>query len=102
PATRRLMRATLETVKPDTGDTDLSGPMHNLADTLKKRGVIALITDLLDDPIKVMSALQHFRFKRNEAVVLHVLDNDEIYFPFDTMTEFTDSETRQQVRVAPQ
>ena len=102
PAHRQLMLTTLDNVKPGTGDTDLAGPMHNLADNLKKRGLVILITDLLDDPMKVMSALQHFRFKGNEVIVFHVLDNDEVFFPFDTMTEFTDSETRQQVRVAPQ
>jgi uncharacterized protein (DUF58 family) len=101
PAHRQLMLTTLDNVKPGTGDTDLSGPMHSLAETLKKRGLIILISDLLDDPVKVMSALQHFRFLGNEVIVFHVLDNDEIFFPFDTMTEFTDSETRDQVRVAP-
>jgi uncharacterized protein (DUF58 family) len=102
PAHRQLLLSTLDNVKPGAGDTNMSEPMHNLADSLKKRGLVILITDLLDDPIKVMSALQHFRFLGNEVIVFHVLDNDEIHFPFDTMTEFTDSETRQQVLVAPQ
>jgi hypothetical protein len=46
--------------------------------------------------------MQHFRFAGNEVIVFHVLDNDEINFPFDTMTEFTDSESKEQVLVAPQ
>jgi uncharacterized protein (DUF58 family) len=102
PAHRQLLLSTLDNVVPGTGDTDLAGPMHGLAESLKKRGLIVLISDLLDDPAKVLGALQHFRFLGNEVIVFHVLDNDEINFPFDTLTEFTDSETKQQVMVAPQ
>jgi len=102
PAHRQLILNTLDNVKAGTGDTDLSTPMHSLAESLKKRGMVILISDLLDDPVKVLGALQHFRFAGNEVIVFHVLDNDEVNFPFDTMTEFTDSETAQQALVAPQ
>ncbi|MBI3830051.1 MAG: DUF58 domain-containing protein [Planctomycetes bacterium] len=102
PAHRQLLLTTLDNVKPGTGDTDLAGPMHALAESLKKRGMVILISDLLDDPLKVMSALQHFRFQGNEVVVFHVLDRDEIEFPFHAMTEFTDSESKEKVLVAPQ
>jgi len=102
PAHRQLILATLDNTKAGTGDTDLAGPMHGLAESLKKRGMIVLLSDLLDDPVRVMSALQHFRFLGNEVIVFHVLDNDEINFPFEALTEFTDSESKQQVLAAPQ
>lgn len=102
PAHRQLVLATLDTVVPGTGDTDLAGPMHTLAEGLKKRGLVILISDLLDDPLKVMGALQHFRFLGNEVIVFHVLDRDEIQFPFHTLTEFTDSESGDKVLVAPE
>ncbi|MBA2482537.1 MAG: DUF58 domain-containing protein [Planctomycetes bacterium] len=102
PAHRQLLFSTLDNVRPGTGDTDLAGPMHVLAESLGKRGMIILITDLLDDPVKVMGAVQHFRFMGHEVIVFHVMDNDEIDFPFDSMTQFIDSETEQDVLVAPQ
>ena len=102
PVHRQLLLATLDNVQPGIGDTDIAGPMHSVADRLQKRGMVILISDLLDDPKRVMEAMQHFRFLGNEVIVFHVLDNDEIQFPFDTMTEFTDSETKQAVLAMPQ
>src|SRR4051812_17950078 len=86
PAHRQLLFSTLDRVAPG-GDTDLAGPMHQLAENLTKRGMIILITDLLADPVAVMGAVQHFRFAGHEVIVFHVLDRDEIAFPFDGMTE---------------
>ncbi|MCZ7649194.1 MAG: DUF58 domain-containing protein [Planctomycetota bacterium] len=102
PAHRQLLLSTLDQVEPGTGDTDIATPMHHLAESLSRRGMVILISDLLDDPLKVMGALQHFRFLGNEVIVFHVLDRDEIEFPFDTLTEFTDSESAEKVLVAPQ
>ena len=84
--------AALEAAKPG-GETSLSGPMHDLADGLKRRGLVILISDLLDEPEKVLSALQHFRFQGHDVIVFHIMDNAELNFPFDTMTEFSDLET---------
>ncbi|MBA3707559.1 MAG: DUF58 domain-containing protein [Planctomycetes bacterium] len=102
PAHRQLLFSTLDNVTPGSGDTDLAGPMHVLAESLGKRGMIILITDLLDDPLKVLGAVQHFRFAGHEVIVFHVMDNDEINFPFDAMTQFTDTETKEEALVAPQ
>lgn len=84
--------AALEGTEPG-GETSLSQPMHDLADGLKRRGLVILISDLLDDPAAVLSALQHFRFQGHDILVFHVMDNAELNFPFDSMTEFTDLET---------
>jgi len=82
------------------GETHLAGPMHDLADGLKRRGLIILISDLLDDPEAVMSALQHFRFQGHDVIIFHLMDNAELTFPFDTMTEFTDLETHAKATVS--
>jgi len=93
--------AALETTEPG-GETDISIPLHELAEGLKRKGLIILISDLLDDPVKVISALQHFRFQGHEVIVFQVMDNGELSFPFTTMTEFTDLETGQKVVVSPE
>jgi uncharacterized protein (DUF58 family) len=84
------------------GDTNLSVPMHSLAEGLKRRGLIILISDLVDDAAAVLSALQHFRFQGHEVIVFQVMDNAELQFPFDTMTEFTDLETGEKAMVSPE
>ncbi|HUS90973.1 MAG TPA: DUF58 domain-containing protein [Phycisphaerae bacterium] len=84
------------------GQTDLAGPMHHLAEGLKRRGLIVLISDLMGDPEAVLGALQHFRFQGHDIIVFHIMDNAELTFPFDTMTEFTDLETRDKALVSPE
>jgi uncharacterized protein (DUF58 family) len=92
--------STLDTIQPG-GETSGAGAMHDLAEGLKRRGLIILISDLLDDPAAVLSALQHFRFRGHEVIVFHVMDPAELTFPFDTMTEFTDLETAEKTMVSP-
>ncbi|MDD5348967.1 MAG: DUF58 domain-containing protein [Chthoniobacteraceae bacterium] len=93
--------AALETAEPG-GETDISQPLHQLADGLKRKGLVILISDLLDEPEQVISALQHFRFQGHEVIVFQVMDNGELTFPFNTITEFTDLETGQKTLVSPE
>ncbi len=84
------------------GETHISGPLHELAEGMKRRGLIVLISDLMDDPEKVLSALQHFRFAGHDIIVFHVMDPAELTFPFDTMTEFSDMETGEKILISPE
>jgi uncharacterized protein (DUF58 family) len=84
------------------GETNIAAPLHELAESMRRRGLVILISDLLDDPAAVMSALQHFRFNGHDVIVLHVMDPAELTFPFDSLTEFTDLETGQKVLVTPE
>jgi uncharacterized protein (DUF58 family) len=81
--------------------TDVSKPLHRLADSLTKRGLVVLISDLLDDPDQVIRGLRHFRFRGSDVVVFHVLDPDEINFPFDRATRFEDLETGEEIMAVP-
>jgi len=83
------------------GETDVSKPLHQLADALSKRGLVILISDLLDDPDRVVSALKHFRFAGTDVIVFQVLDPDELEFPFERATRFEDLETRDEVLAVP-
>ena len=71
----------------------MSKPLHQLADSLTKRGMVVLISDLLDDPDAVIRGLKHFQFRGTDVIVFHVLDPDEIEFPFERATRFEDLET---------
>ena len=81
--------------------TNVSKPLHQLADSLSKRGMVVLISDLLDDPDRVIRGLKHFRFRGTDVIVFHLLDPDELAFPFERATRFEDLETREEVMAVP-
>jgi uncharacterized protein (DUF58 family) len=81
--------------------TDAARPLHQLADGLTKRGMIVLISDLLDEPARVIDGLKHFRFRGNDVVVFHVLDPAELTFPFEAPARFEDLESGDIVTATP-
>jgi len=81
--------------------TNVSKPLHRLAESLTRHGLVVLISDLLDDPDEVIRGLRHFTFCRNDVIVFHVLDPDEVSFPFDRATRFEDLETGESVVAIP-
>jgi uncharacterized protein (DUF58 family) len=94
------MLVTLDRLELGT-ETNVSKPLHQLADSLSKRGMVVLISDLLDDPERVIRGLKHFRFRGTDVIVFHVLDPDELAFPFERATRFEDMETRDEVMAVP-
>jgi uncharacterized protein (DUF58 family) len=81
--------------------TDVSKPLHLLAESLTKRGMVVLISDLLDDPEAVIRGLKHFLYRGVDVIVFHVLDPDELDFPFERATRFEDLETYEEVLAVP-
>jgi uncharacterized protein (DUF58 family) len=81
--------------------TDVAKPLHRLAESLAKRGMVVLISDLLDDPERVIRGIRHFQFRGTDVIVFHLLDRDEIEFPFARATRFEDLETREEVMAVP-
>jgi uncharacterized protein (DUF58 family) len=81
--------------------TNVSKPLHQLADSLTKRGMVVLISDLLDDPERVIRGLKHFQYRGTDVIVFQVLDPDEIDFPFERATRFEDLETADEVMAVP-
>jgi uncharacterized protein (DUF58 family) len=81
--------------------TNVSKPLHQLADSLTKRGMVVLISDLLDDPERVIRGLKHFQYRGTDVIVFHVLDPDETGFPFERATRFEDLETAEEVMAVP-
>jgi uncharacterized protein (DUF58 family) len=81
------------------GETNISTTFHELAQRIVRRGLIIIISDLLDDPEQVLRSLKHFRHKKHEVIVFHILDPAELTFPFDGPVLFRDLETRDQLSV---
>jgi uncharacterized protein (DUF58 family) len=66
-----------------------TGPIfHELAERLKRRGLVIILSDMFDDVSSMLAGLKHFRHRRHDVVVFHVLDGAEIDFPFGQTTLF--------------
>jgi uncharacterized protein (DUF58 family) len=83
------------------GRTRLGPALHELAERIKRRGLVVLFSDLLDSPAEVLSGLQHFRHRNHEVIVFHILDPDEIAFPYTDASTFVDLETGAQLTTEP-
>ncbi len=90
----------LERARPAAA-TQLAKTLHRLADRVRRRGLVILMSDLFDDPDAVLFALKHFRHKKNEVIVFHVLDAAERTFDFRREAVFRDLETDEEMLVRP-
>ena len=62
--------------------------LRSLAETLPRRGMVVVISDLLGDRDGVFQGMQLLRKRGHDLVLLHVMDDDELDFPFDGPTRF--------------
>ncbi len=74
---------------------------HDLAERFKKRGIVVILSDLFDNPDAIMAGLKHFRHRRHEVIVMHVLDPAELDFPFQQEMLFRGLEQLPQVQIEP-
>jgi len=79
--------ATLANFNP-VGQTGIGQVLHEMAGQIKRKGLVILISDLLDDEEKILEGIQHIRFGGSEVIVFHVLDPFELEFPFQGLVEF--------------
>jgi len=90
----------LENVRPGR-ETDIAGVLHRIAERVRRRSMVIVISDFLDDVERVLNGLHHFRHRRHEVIALHVLDETERDFPFDRVVRFEDLEGDDAVVVDP-
>jgi uncharacterized protein (DUF58 family) len=81
--------------------SDLSVVFHDLAERFKKRGVVAIFSDLFDDVARIVAGLKHFRHRRHEVIVFHILDPAELEFPFRQTTLFKGMEGLPEILTEP-
>jgi uncharacterized protein (DUF58 family) len=81
--------------------TDISIPLHEMAERIKRRGLIIIISDLFDDPEKIVSGIKHFRHRNHEVIVFQVLDPREMDFAFSGEAIFEDMETGERITTMP-
>ena len=84
-----------------SGQSDLGPTLKNLIHRFNRRGLIFLITDCHSGQDSVLDGIRHLMARRHEVVVLHLLDADEVNFPFQSLTSFRDLETGAQLMSDP-
>lgn len=92
---KRLLTELSDT-KPNA-KTSTAAALSSLAERIKRRGLIIVISDFLDETRSVITALKHFRHRKNEVIAFHVMDEAEINLDYPGDSIFTDLETGEQV-----
>jgi len=82
-------------------ETDVSAACHHLADTIQSRGMVIVISDLLDDTKEVLNSFRHFQHKKHDLIVFHLLDDAELELPYQELSNFVDIESGRRTAVDP-
>jgi uncharacterized protein (DUF58 family) len=84
-----------------SGETSTGAVLQELAGSLSRKGLVVLVSDLLDEPEKVLKGLKQLKSRGHDILVFHVLDRDELEFPFERPTLFLDMEEELRLRADP-
>jgi len=87
----RVILQELHETKPGE-ETALAPIFHDIAERAHRRGLMVVISDLFDDPEEILKALHHFRYRKHEVIILHVMAEEELAFPFDRWSLFRNLE----------
>ena len=90
----------LDAPKPGN-DTKIESVLHQMAERINKRGLVIIISDLLDEPKNILKGLKHFRHKKQEVILFHILDRNELEFEFENRTKFVDLESGEEITTDP-
>ncbi len=88
----------LSRLTPD-GKTDIAKSLHQTAALLKHQSLVMILSDLLTDEEPVFEALQRLKFAGHDVLLLHLLDEAEVNFPFQGAVELEEPETSARMQV---
>jgi uncharacterized protein (DUF58 family) len=80
----------------------LAQPLLQITELLRRKGILLVISDLYEEPEKVLAAIGPLRARGHDVIVFHVMDPTELEFPFENPSGFEDLETREQIPVVPE
>lgn len=90
----------LEQCKP-AGPTQLDTILHELAETIRQRALIVILSDFFVEPATLRSCFEHLRYRKHDVAAFHLLDPEEIGFTFQRPTRFLDLEGGPAIFVEP-
>ena len=86
----RLLRA-LDETKPES-ESGVAPILHEIADSIPRRGMVIIISDLFDQAEQIIEAMHHLRHRRHEVLLLQTMADDELTFPFRKWSLFENLE----------
>jgi uncharacterized protein (DUF58 family) len=84
-----------------TNNTGTAQALDSLAERIKRRGLVIIMSDFFDEKESVLNALKHFRHRNHEVLAFHLLDPREIDFKLGTGATFRDMETGEELVTQP-
>ncbi len=96
----RTIAGHLENVEPEPR-TDVAGLLHEFARRMKRRGFVILFSDLFDHVDDFLKGLDHLRFGGHNVTVFHILDPNELTFPFGGTVKFKGLELEGDISTQP-
>lgn len=79
--------------------TKTSTSLNAVAEKIKRRGLVIIISDFFDNQSEVINCFKHFRYDKNEVIVFQILDVAEKSFLFDDIAYFKDMETGEELYI---
>ncbi|MFT7583287.1 MAG: hypothetical protein ACI9MR_004974 [Myxococcota bacterium] len=83
------------------GGTDLDAALRSVVEVAKKRGLIFVLSDFFLSPDRAFTTLKQLAVRGHQITAFHILDGDELTFPFDKMTLFEGMETNRRLLAEP-
>ena len=87
---------------PPSGQTNLPGVLHHMAERTQRRGLVILISDLLDDTEALYNGLAHLKYLHHDIIIFHLLDHQELHLDYEGLVEFRDLESNDRLRTFPE
>lgn len=84
-----------------SNETGTAKALDGLAERIKRRGLVVIISDFFDEPESILNAIRHFRHKNHDLIVFHILDPREIDFELGSGATFRDLETKEELLTLP-
>ena len=100
PSHLNILLSNMESAEP-SDKTNIANALHYSAEGISKRGLVIVISDLMDDPSSIINGLRHLRHKGHEVIVFHVIDKNESTFNFNERVKFIDNETAEEITTDP-
>lgn len=91
PAHLTTIYDTLEEARPQ-GETGIIEVLHELAETVRQRALVVVLSDLFVETDALRECFEHLRFRKHDVAVFHLLDPEELAFAFQRPTRFLDLE----------
>ena len=95
-----LLLTEMDKIQPSS-NTNIAQALHECAEKTHKKGLVILISDLMDNQDEILMGLKHFLYKGHEVIVFHILDPREIDFDFKERVRFRDLESGDEIITDP-